>query len=211
MIAHTIFFYFFSIISIASALMVIATRNTVHAVFFLILDFISVGCLFIMIGAEFLGMIMLIVYVGAVAVLFLFVVMMLNVAEQKQSWFRDKEIKSTHIPIGLIVSIIILAEVLVVVGGWKYKTNFIKTELLQLDENFTNTHMLGNVLYTEYIHLFQVAGIILLLAMIGAIVLTYTKRQGVKTQSYITQISRERKTSIELAHADFNKGVKIDD
>ena len=211
MIAHTIFFYFFSIISIASALMVIATRNTVHAVFFLILDFISVGCLFIMIGAEFLGMIMLIVYVGAVAVLFLFVVMMLNVAEQKQSWFRDKEIKSTHIPIGLIVSIIILAEVLVVVGGWKYKTNFIKTELLQLDENFTNTHMLGNVLYTEYIHLFQVAGIILLLAMIGAIVLTYTKRQGVKTQSYITQISRERQTSIELAHADFNKGVKIDD
>ena len=211
MIAHTIFFYFFSIISIASALMVIATRNTVHAVFFLILDFISVGCLFIMIGAEFLGMIMLIVYVGAVAVLFLFVVMMLNVAEQKQSWFRDKEIKSTHIPIGLIVSIIILAEVLVVVGGWKYKTNFIKTELLQLDENFTNTHMLGNVLYTEYIHLFQVAGIILLLAMIGAIVLTYTKRQGVKIQSYITQISRERQTSIELAHADFNKGVKIDD
>ena len=211
MIAHTIFFYFFSIISIASALMVIATRNTVHAVFFLILDFISVGCLFIMIGAEFLGMIMLIVYVGAVAVLFLFVVMMLNVAEQKQSWFRDKEIKSTHIPIGLIVSIIILAEVLVVVGGWKYKTNFIKTELLQLDENFTNTHMLGNVLYTEYIHLFQVAGIILLLAIIGAIVLTYTKRQGVKTQSYITQISRERQTSIELAHADFNKGVKIDD
>ncbi len=211
MITHTIFFYFFSIISIASALMVIATRNTVHAVFFLILDFISVGCLFIMIGAEFLGMIMLIVYVGAVAVLFLFVVMMLNVAEQKQSWFRDKEIKSTHIPIGLIVSIIILAEVLVVVGGWKYKTNFIKTELLQLDENFTNTHMLGNVLYTEYIHLFQVAGIILLLAMIGAIVLTYAKRQGVKTQSYITQISRERITSIELGHADFNKGVKIDD
>ena len=125
MIAHTIFFYFFSIISIASALMVIATRNTVHAVFFLILDFISVGCLFIMIGAEFLGMIMLIVYVGAVAVLFLFVVMMLNVAERQD----DKKIqsKSTHIPIGLIVSIIILAEVLVVVGGWKYKTNFIKT------------------------------------------------------------------------------------
>ena len=209
MIAHTIFFYFFSIISIASALMVITTRNTVHAVFFLILDFISVGCLFIMIGAEFLGMIMLIVYVGAVAVLFLFVVMMLNVAERQD----DKKIqsKSTHIPIGLIVSIIILAEVLVVVGGWKYKTNFIKTELLQLDENFTNTHMLGNVLYTEYIHLFQVAGIILLLAMIGAIVLTYTKRQGVKTQSYITQISRERQTSIELAHADFNKGLKIDD
>ncbi|MDA1167210.1 MAG: NADH-quinone oxidoreductase subunit J [Proteobacteria bacterium] len=209
MIAHTIFFYFFSIISIASALMVIATRNTVHAVFFLILDFISVGCLFIMIGAEFLGMIMLIVYVGAVAVLFLFVVMMLNVAERQD----DKKIqsKSTHIPIGLIVSIIILAEVLVVVGGWKYKTNFIKTELLQLDENFTNTHMLGNVLYTEYIHLFQVAGIILLLAMIGAIVLTFRKREGVKRQSYINQISRHRETSISLEEVKFKAGVKIDD
>ena len=190
--------------------MVIASRNTVHAVFFLILDFISVGCLFIMIGAEFLGMIMLIVYVGAVAVLFLFVVMMLNVAEQKQSWFRDSE-KSTHIPVGLIVSLIILAEVLVVVGGWKYKPNFIKTEALVVDSNLTNTHMLGNVLYTQYIHLFQVAGVILLLAMIGAIVLTYTKRTGVKTQSYFTQISRERNTSIRLAEADFNKGVKIDD
>ena len=209
MIAHTIFFYFFSIISIASALMVIATRNTVHAVFFLILDFISVGCLFIMIGAEFLGMIMLIVYVGAVAVLFLFVVMMLNVAERQD----DKKIqsKSTHIPIGLIVSIIILAEVLVVVGGWKYKTNLIKTELLQLDENFTNTHMLGNVLYTEYIHLFQVAGIILLLAMIGAIVLTFRKREGVKRQSYINQISRHRETSISFEEVKFKSGVKIDD
>ena len=209
MLAHTIFFYFFSIITVGSALMVIASKNTVHAVFFLILDFISVGCLFIMIGAEFLGMIMLIVYVGAVAVLFLFVVMMLNVAEQKQSWFRGKE-KSAHIPVGLIVSIIILAEVLVVVGGWKYKSNFIKTETLAVDVNLTNTHMLGNVLYTQYIHLFQVAGVILLLAMIGAIVLTFTKRQGVKTQSYLNQISREKKTSIELTEVDFNKGVKID-
>jgi len=118
--------------------------------------------------------------------------MMLNVAEQKQSWFRDSE-KSTHIPVGLIVSLIILAEVLVVVGGWKYKPNFIKTEALVVDSNLTNTHMLGNVLYTQYIHLFQVAGVILLLAMIGAIVLTYTKRTGVKTQSYFTQISREKK------------------
>jgi len=209
MLTHTFFFYFFSVISVGSALMVITSRNTVHAVFFLILDFISVGCLFIMIGAEFLGMIMLIVYVGAVAVLFLFVVMMLNVAEQKQSWFRGKE-KSAHIPVGLIVSIIILSEILVVLGGWKYKSNFIKTEMLAVDGNLTNTHMLGNVLYTQYIHLFQVAGVILLLAMIGAIVLTYTKRQGVKTQSYFTQLSREKKTSIELVEVDSNKGVKID-
>ena len=209
MLAHSIFFYIFSLIAIVSAIMVTVSKNTVHSVFFLILDFISISCLFIMIGAEFLGMIMLIVYVGAVAVLFLFVVMMLNVAEQKQSWFRDSE-KSTHIPVGLIVSLIILAEVLVVVGGWKYKSNFIKTESLMIDENLTNTHMLGNVLYTEYIHLFQVAGIILLLSMIGAIVLTYTKRHGVKKQSYINQISREKKTSIESVNGAFRKGVKID-
>ena len=140
MIAHTIFFYFFSIISIASAVMVIATRNTVHAVFFLILDFISVGCLFIMIGAEFLGMIMLIVYVGAVAVLFLFVVMMLNVAERQD----DKKIqsKSTHIPSGLIVSLVILLEILVVIGGWQYKSDFIKTGALIIDSDITNTHLL---------------------------------------------------------------------
>ena len=209
MLAHTFFFYFFSIITVGSALMVIASKNTVHAVFFLILDFISVGCLFIMIGAEFLGMIMLIVYVGAVAVLFLFVVMMLNVAEQKQSWFRG--LKSTHIPVGLIVSIIILSEVLVVIGGWKYKANFISTDSIVADPNFSNTHQLGSVLYTDYIYLFQIAGIILLLSMVGAIVLTYRKREGVKTQSYINQISRERETSIEIVEADFNVGVKIDD
>jgi len=209
MLAHTIFFYFFSIITVGSALMVIASKNTVHAVFFFILDFISVGCLFIMIGAEFLGMIMLIVYVGAVAVLFLFVVMMLNVAEQKQSWFRGR--KSTHIPVGLIVSIIILLEVLVVIGGWKYKENFITTNSIVIDSNFSNTHQLGSVLYTDYIYLFQIAGIILLLSMIGAIVLTYRKREGVKRQSYINQITRESKTSVEIVEADFNVGVKIDD
>jgi NADH-quinone oxidoreductase subunit J len=210
MLAHTIFFYFFSIITVGSALMVIVSKNTVHAVFFLILDFISVGCLFIMIGAEFLGMIMLIVYVGAVAVLFLFVVMMLNVAEQKQSWFRGLK-KSTHIPVGLIVSIIILLEVLVVIGGWKYKSNFISTESIVVDSNFSNTHQLGSVLYTDYIYLFQIAGIILLLSMVGAIVLTYRKREGVKKQSYINQISRESKTSVEIVEVDFKHGVKIDD
>ena len=209
MLAHTIFFYFFFIITVGSALMVIASKNTVHAVFFLILDFISVGCLFIMIGAEFLGMIMLIVYVGAVAVLFLFVVMMLNVAEQKQSWFRG--LKSTHIPVGLIVSIIILLEVLVVIGGWKYKANFISTDSIVIESNFSNTHQLGSVLYTDYIYLFQIAGIILLLSMIGAIILTYRKREGVKKQSYINQISRESKTSVDVVEADFNAGVKIDD
>ena len=161
MIAHTVFFYFFSIIAIFSSLMVITSRSTVNSVFFLILDFISVGCLFIMVGAEFLGMIILIVYVGAVAVLFLFVVMMLNVAEQKQSWFIGK--KSTHIPSGLIVSVLIFLELLVVIGGWKYKDNLMSSSTLSISKT-TNTHELGSVMYTDYILYFQLAGIVLLQA-----------------------------------------------
>ena len=210
MIAHTIFFYFFSIIAILCAIMVVVSRNTVHAVFFLILDFISIGCLFIMVGAEFLGMMMLIVYVGAVAVLFLFVVMIMNVSEQKLSWFRGSK-KSNHIPIGLVISFVILLELIVVIGGWKYKSSFLKIESLTFDKELTNTHLIGNVMYTEYIHLFQISGIILLLSMIGAIVLTYRKREGVKRQSYFTQISRERKDSVKLIDVNFKEGVKIDD
>ncbi len=208
MIAHTIFFYFFSIIAIFSSLMVITSRNTVNSVFFLILDFISVGCLFIMVGAEFLGMIILIVYVGAVAVLFLFVVMMLNVAEQKQSWFIGK--KSTHIPAGLIVSVLIFLELLVVVGGWKQKDDLMSSTTLVIS-NISNTHQLGLVMYTDYILYFQLAGIILLLSMIGAILLTFRKRIGVKKQSYIKQISRDPLSSVELKEVKSNDGVKIDD
>ena len=208
MLAHSIFFYFFSVIAILSSLMVITSRSTVNSVFFLILDFISVGCLFIMVGAEFLGMIILIVYVGAVAVLFLFVVMMLNVAEQKQSWFIGKQ--STHIPSGLIVSILILLELLVVVGGWKYKDDLMSSSTLSLS-NISNTHQLGSAMYTDYILYFQLAGVILLLSMIGAILLTFRERPGVKKQSYITQISREPSTSIEIKEVESNKGVKIDD
>ena len=188
--------------------MVITSRSTVNSVFFLILDFISVGCLFIMVGAEFLGMIILIVYVGAVAVLFLFVVMMLNVAEQKQSWFIGR--KSTHIPTGLIVSVLIFLELLVVVGGWKYKDNLMSSSTLSIS-NVSNTHQLGLVMYTDYILYFQLAGIILLLSMIGAILLTFRERSGVKRQSYIKQISRSPKTSIELKEVQSNKGVKIND
>ncbi len=208
MLAHTIFFYFFSIIAIFSSLMVITSRNTVNSVFFLILDFISVGCLFIMVGAEFLGMIILIVYVGAVAVLFLFVVMMLNVSEQKQSWFIGK--KSTHLPTGLIISVLIFLELLVVVGGWRYKDNLMSSSTLNLS-NISNTHQLGLVMYTEYILYFQIAGIILLLSMIGAILLTFRERPGVKKQSYFKQISRTPDSSIELKEVESNKGVKIDD
>ena len=209
MLAHAIFFYFFSILAIFSALMVITSRSTVNSVFFLILDFISVGCLFIMVGAEFLGMILLIVYVGAVAVLFLFVVMMLNVAQQKQSCFVVQ--KSTHIPSGLIVSVLILLELLVVVGGWKYKENIMSSSNLVIDTSITNTHSIGSVMYTDYILFFQLSGVILLLSMVGAIILTYRKRENVKTQSYLKQISRDKASAVMLKDVEFNKGVKIDD
>ena len=210
MVAHAIFFYFFSIVAVISAIMVTVSKNTVHSVFFLILDFISISCLFIMIGAEFLGMIMLIVYVGAVAVLFLFVVMMLNVAQQQNQWFNSKE-NSGHIPIGLIISTIIFFELIIVVGGWKYKPELLNPNTTQISNEITNTHSLGQVLYTDYIHVFQISGMILLVAMVGAIVLTFRKRVGVKTQSYIKQISRERSEGIEVLEVPSNKGVKIDD
>ena len=210
MIAHSIFFYFFSIIAIISAIMVTASKNTVHSVFFLILDFISISCLFIMIGAEFLGMIMLIVYVGAVAVLFLFVVMMLNVAQQKNQWFLSKS-SSRHIPFGLIISAIIFFELIIVVGGWKYKPDLINSSNFSSTNEISNTHSLGQILYTDYIHIFQISGMILLVAMIGAIVLTYRQREGVKKQSYIKQISRERSEGVEILEVASNKGVKIDD
>ena len=209
MIAHAIFFYVFSIIAVVSAIMVTVSKNTVHSVFFLILDFISISCLFIMIGAEFLGMIMLIVYVGAVAVLFLFVVMMLNVAQQKNQWFISEE-NSGHIPVGLLISAIIFFELIIVIGGWKYKPDLFEINNLITNE-ISNTHSLGQVLYTDYIHIFQISGMILLIAMIGAIVLTFRQREGVKKQSYLKQISRERSEGVEVLEVASNKGVKIDD
>ena len=210
MIAHAIFFYIFSIIAIISAIMVTVSKNTVHSVFFLILDFISISCLFIMIGAEFLGMIMLIVYVGAVAVLFLFVVMMLNVAQQKNQWFISKE-SSGHIPVGLVISVIIFFELIIVIGGWKYKPDLLNSTNLFIEKGVSNTHSLGQVLYTDYIHVFQISGMILLIAMIGAIVLTFRQREGVKKQSYLKQISRERAEGVEVLEVASNRGVKIDD
>jgi len=210
MIAHTIFFYTFSIIAVVSAIMVTVSKNTVHSVFFLILDFISISCLFIMIGAEFLGMIMLIVYVGAVAVLFLFVVMMLNVAQQKNQWLLSED-SSGHIPIGLIISALIFFELIIVIGGWKYKPDLFNSNNLDISSELSNTHSLGQILYTDYIHVFQISGMILLIAMIGAIVLTFRQREGVKKQSYIKQISRERSEGVEVLDVPSNKGVKIDD
>ena len=210
MIAHAIFFYTFSIIAVVSAIMVTASKNTVHSVFFLILDFISISCLFIMIGAEFLGMIMLIVYVGAVAVLFLFVVMMLNVAQQKNQWFAGQA-TSKHIPVGLIISTLIFFEIIIVIGGWKYKPEIFDIDNSLANTSVSNTHSLGQVLYTDYIHVFQISGMILLVAMVGAIVLTFRQRSGVKKQSYIKQISRERAEGVDVLEVQSNKGVKIDD
>ena len=210
MIAHAIFFYVFSLIAIVSAIMVTVSKNTVHSVFFLILDFISISCLFIMVGAEFLGMIMLIVYVGAVAVLFLFVVMMLNVAQQKNQWLLS-EGSSGHIPIGLIVSALIFFELIIVIGGWKYKPDIFISNNSTISSEISNTHSLGQVLYTDYIHIFQISGMILLIAMIGAIVLTFRQREGVKKQSYIKQISRERVEVVEVLEVQSKKVIKIDD
>ena len=210
MIIHSIFFYIFSIIAVFSAIMVTVSRNTVHSVFFLILDFISISCLFIMIGAEFIGMIMLIVYVGAVAVLFLFVVMMFNVSQQNNEHLREKK-NFNHIPIGLLISTVIFFELIIVAGGWKYKPELLKSfSSIGIDSNTTNTHEIGNVLYTDYIHIFQLSGMILLVAMIGAIVLTFRKREGIKRQSYFKQISRERNEAVELVDVEKNKGVNVD-
>ena len=210
MIVHSLFFYFFSAIAVFSAMMVTISRNTVYSVFFLILVFVSVSILFIMIGAEFLGMIMLIVYVGAVAVLFLFVVMMLNITEQSTLRSSRKGFVN-NISVGSIVGAIIFLELLVVIGGWKYKGTFVSLSSVNFGDDLSNTHALGNILYTDYIHLFQIAGIILLVSMIGAITLTFKKRENVKRQSYFDQIKRDKSTGVSLVDVEFGKGVKIDD
>ena len=210
MFAHSLFFYFFSTIVVFSALMVTVSRNTVYSVFFLILVFISVSILFIMIGAEFLGMIMLIVYVGAVAVLFLFVVMMLNVTEKTKKHAIRKGFIN-NISVGSIVGFIIFLELLIVIGGWKYKDNFISLSNIQINQEITNTKALGNVLYTDYIYLFQISGMILLVAMIGAITLTFKKKENIKRQDYFKQIQSEKDTSISLVDVEIGKGVNVDD
>ena len=210
MLAHSLFFYFFSTIAVFAAIMVTVSRNTVYSVFFLILVFISISILFIMIGAEFLGMIMLIVYVGAVAVLFLFVVMMLNITEQLTKPSSRKGLIN-NISVGSIVGVIIFLELLVVVGGWKYKGTFVPLSATNLNLDISNTHALGNILYTDYIHLFQISGMILLVAMIGAITLTFSKRENIKRQSYFNQIQREKDSAVSLVEVESGKGVKLDD
>jgi len=153
-------------------------------------------------------MIMLIVYVGAVAVLFLFVVMMLNVAEEETKRFSRKGFVN-NISVGSVIGVIIFLELLVVVGGWKYKGTFVP--LHETQSGLSNTHALGSVLYTDYIHLFQIAGMILLVAMIGAITLTFEKRENIKRQNYFDQIQREKTSAVSLVNVESGKGVKLDD
>jgi len=210
MLAHSLFFYLFSGIAVFSAIMVTISRNTVYSVFFLILVFVSISILFIMIGAEFLGMIMLIVYVGAVAVLFLFVVMMLNVTEKPAENVKKRGIFN-NISVGFIVGIIIFFELIIAVGGWKYRDTFVSLSSIDPNLDISNTHAIGKVLYTDYIHLFQISGIILLVSMIGAIALTFSKRESVKRQNYFHQIQRQKNTAVSLVEVESNKGIKIDD
>jgi len=206
MLAHALVFYLFSFIAISSSLAVISSKNTVHAVFFLILDFVSISCLFIMMGAEYLGMLTLIVYVGAVAVLFLFVVMMLNVN------FKDLRTGFlSYLPFGLLIGIVIIIELGMMIGTWKYKDFFIKTSEIKISSKVSNTEALGNVLYTDFIHYFQISGIILLVAMIGAILLTFRQKENLKRQDITKQVSRERDDSVSLEEVESFKGVKLND
>ena len=199
-----LFFFLFSSITVLSAIAVISSRNPVHSVLFLILAFVNSAGLFVLAGAEFLAMILLIVYVGAVAVLFLFVVMMLNINLEEIKTQVKKYFYS-----GLFVGLVLLAELFFSFSNLDLIRN--KNIPITKDDNLTNSHLIGSVMYTEYIHLFQISGVILLLSMIGAIVLTYRKREGAKKQSYITQISRERDESVKLVDVNFKEGVKIDD
>ena len=206
MTALALIFYFLSTITLLSSIMVISTKNTVHAVFFLILDFVSISALFIMIGAEFVGMILLIVYVGAVAVLFLFVVMMLegNFTKIKQSFLQ-------YLPFGFFIGVVILLELVLIIGSWQYRPEFIKTAKIAYNTNETNTEQIGKLIYTDHILPFQLSGIILLVAMIGAILLTFRRRDNLKRQDILKQSSREREDSIELVDVESNQGVKIND
>ena len=206
MLAHTLIFYFFSFVTVASSLAVISSKNTVHAVFFLILDFVSISCLFIMMGAEYLGMLMLIVYVGAVAVLFLFVVMMLNVN------LRDLRTGFlSYLPFGSLIGIVLLIEIGMMIGTWKFKDNFIKTSEIKINTRLSNTEAIGNVLYTDFLYYFQISGLILLVAMIGAILLTFRRKDNLKRQDITKQIMRERDDGVSLEDVENFKGVKLND
>ena len=193
MIVAALFFYLFAGLCVASAFMVIAARNPVHSVLYLILAFVNAAGLFVMMGAEFLAMILIVVYVGAVAVLFLFVVMMLDVdfAELKQGVLQ-------YLPVGMLIGGIFLAELLLVVGSWAIGPGVPQAIAAKIPANISNTEAIGLLLYTRYAYFFEAAGIILLVAMIGAIVLTLQHKAGVRRQSIAAQVARTPKTGMEI-------------
>lgn len=197
-------FYLFSAVLIGSAFMVIAARNPVHSVLFLIMAFFNAAGLFVLGGAEFLAMIMMVVYVGAVAVLFLFVVMMLdiNFVEMRQGFLQ-------YLPVGAVIGILLLVELVLLVGTWAVDGGAIQLAAAPapLVEVQTNTHALGALIYTRYIYLFQASGIILLIAMIGAIVLTHRQREGVRKQSISEQINRRREDTLEVKKIASGRGA----
>lgn len=199
-----LFFYLFSGVLIASALMVIAARNPVHSVMFLILAFFNAAGLFILLGAEFLAMILVVVYVGAVAVLFLFVVMMLDVdfAELRQGFLQ-------YLPIGAVLGLVLLVEILLVVGTWVIapEVQALRAAPTPVLSEVSNTQALGRVLYTQYVYYFQAAGLVLLVAMIGAIVLTLRHKEGVKRQDIAQQVARTPATAIEIKKVPSRSGI----
>jgi NADH-quinone oxidoreductase subunit J len=204
MILSALFFYLFSAVTIASAVMVIGARNPVHSVLFLILAFVNAAGLFVLLGAEFLAMILIVVYVGAVAVLFLFVVMMLDVdfVELRQG-FLD------YLPVGALVGIVVLAELLLVLGGWAFAPEAVSSAAAPIPalDGTSNTAALGAILYTRYVYFFQAAGMVLLVAMVGAIVLTLRHKEGVKRQSIAAQVARGPATAIEVRKVETGKGI----
>jgi NADH-quinone oxidoreductase subunit J len=205
MILPAVFFYLFAGICIASAVMVIAAKNPVHSVLFLILAFVNAAGLFLLMGAEFLAMILIVVYVGAVAVLFLFVVMMLDVdfAELRQGFLQ-------YLPIGAVVGCIFLAELILVVGAWTIAPGVPHaiTTPIPPPAQITNTEALGLVLYTRYVYFFQAAGMVLLVAMVGAIVLTLRHKPNVKRQNIGAQVARRREDSIEIVPVRSGQGLE---
>ena len=198
------FFYLFAAVCVASAFMVIASKNPVHSVLFLILAFVNAAGLFVLLGAEFLAMILVVVYVGAVAVLFLFVVMMLDVdfAQMRQGFLQ-------YLPVGALIGLVVLVELLLVVGSWAIGPGVPRTITAAIPplETVTNTEALGLVLYTRYIYYFQAAGVVLLVAMIGAIVLTLEHRRGVRRQNISEQVARTPATAIEVKKVASGQGI----
>ena len=202
MTASVILFYIFSIAAVASAFMVISARNPVHSVLFLILAFVNAAGLFMLLGAEFLAMILIVVYVGAVAVLFLFVVMMLDVdfAVLKQGFLQ-------YLPVGALIGAIVLIELVMVVGGWTLSPAQTTMVAAPITPGVSTTAALGRILYTQYFYFFQVAGFILLTAMIGSIVLTLRHRRGVKRQNIDVQNRRDRHASVTLRKVPSRAGL----